>query len=73
MTYVVWLTPSESTFDILVNGRNPNSIESHPLDVIELIDDSSPIPTAVSSDTFVTLSIVTIRKSESVRQESKQS
>ena len=69
-TFMVRLTPSKRSFYVLVNGRNPNSIKPHPLNVIELIDDSPPVPTAIPAHALVTCSIVSIGEGESVRKQS---
>jgi hypothetical protein len=66
MTYMVWFTPSEGTFDIGTDWGYPNSVESHSLDVVEFIDDASPITTAVSTHFSITCSYVAVGKSESI-------
>jgi len=63
---MVGLSPSERTLDIGTNRRNPNRIESHTLNIVEFIDNTPPITTAIPPHTSITSSIATIRQSESI-------
>lgn len=63
---MVGFSPSERSLDIGTNGRYPDRIKSHSLDIIKFIDDTPPVSTAIPSHLGITISIVPTRQSESI-------
>ena len=50
---MVRVTIPGAAFQVLDDGRDPNSIEAHVLDIIQLVDDALPRPAAVLAVTSV--------------------
>ena len=54
-------------FKISDNGGDPNGVEAHILDIIQMINDTSPRPATILPRLRIALSPVIVRERESVR------
>ena len=63
---VVWI-PFDRSIYVRRDGRDPDSIKTHILDVIETIYDATPVTTAIFPFSGITWRVCTISYSEPIR------